>query len=317
MRNTTIYIMICFLFMVCTACNQSNPTKSVTKKETVRIGYIPTTHAFPLFIEVEKQLDNKDFHIELIRFGSWPDLMDGLITGRIDGASVLITLAMKAKSQGIDLKAVALAHQDGNAVIVANDIQKVEDLKGNYFAIPHKFSTHNILRYKMLKNVGIAEDEVQTVELTPAEMPAALASGRIAGYVVAEPFGAVSVANGNGRVLYQSEELWKNALDCAIVFRTDFIQAKTDIMDEIIQRYVVAGELANHKNDALKTTVADYMKVSEEVLDISLQWISYKDLQIHKEAYDELVREIKEMNLFDQPPTYESFVNQTFMDKVK
>ena len=42
--------------------------------------------------------------MELVKFGSWPDLMDALNTGRIDGASVLAELAMKANELGIDLK---------------------------------------------------------------------------------------------------------------------------------------------------------------------------------------------------------------------
>jgi len=34
--------------------------------------------------------------------------VDALNSGKVDGASMLIELAMKAKEQGIDLKAVAL-----------------------------------------------------------------------------------------------------------------------------------------------------------------------------------------------------------------
>ncbi len=134
--------------------------------------------------------------------------MDALNTGKIEGASVLIQLAMKAKEQGIDLKAVALGHRDGNVIVTAPTIKKVEDLKGQSFAIPNKYSTHNILLYRMLQQAGLKYEDVNVVELPPAEMPAALAEGRIAGYVVAEPFGAISVALEKGKVLFQSEELW-------------------------------------------------------------------------------------------------------------
>ena len=58
----------------------------------------------------------EDYNLELVKFGSWPELMDALNTGRIDGASVLIQLAMNAKEKGIDLKAVALGHRDGNVL---------------------------------------------------------------------------------------------------------------------------------------------------------------------------------------------------------
>ena len=37
--------------------------------------------------------------------------MDALNSGRIDGASTLIELAMKSKQKGSNIKAVALGHQ--------------------------------------------------------------------------------------------------------------------------------------------------------------------------------------------------------------
>ncbi len=70
----------------------------------------------------EKELleeNNSDIQIKLQRFSSWTDLMDALNAGKIDGASVLIELAMNAKANGIDLKAVALGHRDGNVVVAS------------------------------------------------------------------------------------------------------------------------------------------------------------------------------------------------------
>ena len=43
----------------------------------------------------------------------------------------------------------------------------------------------------MLKKDGMTYEDVNVVEMAPAEMPAALSENRIAGYVVAEPFGAM------------------------------------------------------------------------------------------------------------------------------
>ena len=91
---------------------------------------------------------------------------------------------MKANELGIDLQTVALAHKDGNVLISSNDIQTTADLKDKTYAIPHKFSSHNILLNEMLKKNGMSYDDVNVVEMTPAEMPAALSENRIAGYVI-------------------------------------------------------------------------------------------------------------------------------------
>jgi len=161
--------------------------------------------------------------------------VDALNSGKVDGASMLIELAMKAKEQGIDLKAVALGHRDGNVVVVSKDINKVEDLKGKSFAIPSKLSTHNILLHIMLKNHGLAYNDVNVVELPPPEMAAALAEGRISGYCVAEPFGAKSVAVDKGKTLFESQDLWEGSVCCGLVLRNDFIKNNEAIAEEFIK----------------------------------------------------------------------------------
>lgn len=59
------------------------------------------------------------------------------------------------------------------------------------------------------------------------------------------------------------------------------------------------------------------MKVEDDVMNLSLKWISYSDLRINEAPYKELLQNVTEMNLFENPPTYEEFVDTTFIDKVK
>lgn len=282
------------------------------EKPTIKIGYLPITHAVPLYMQNDEKYE--DYNLELVKFGSWPELMDALNTGAIDGASVLIQLAMNAKEKGIDLKAVALGHRDGNVLIGGKDINSVEELKGKSFAIPSRFSTHNILLYEMLKKHGIAYDDVDVIELPPAEMPAALAEGRIAGYVVAEPFGAISVALENGKVLYQSEEIWQDSIDCGLVLRGQFIKDNEELAGKFVNDYVAGGELAQGKDDHMHEVVGQYLTVEKNVLDISLDWISYDNLSIEQDSYAILRDALLEMGLSENPPSYEDFVDASFVN---
>lgn len=303
------------LLLVLTACSvepQTDSTNGEEDKKVIKIGHLPITHAAPLFLQNEEKYE--DYEIELVKFGSWPELMDALNTGKIDGASVLIQLAMKAKEQGIDLKAVALGHRDGNVVVVSPEIENVEDLKGKSFAIPNRFSTHNVLLYQMLQKAGIAYDELDVVELAPAEMPAALAEGRIAGYVVAEPFGAIAVSLEKGKVLYQSEEIWPNSIDCGLVLRGDFIKENEKLAKQFVQDYAAAGDKAHTGDESAHRVIGKYIDVEDKVLDLSLQWISYNDLKIQEDSYKILSDSLIEMGLSEQPPSYEDFVNTTLIE---
>jgi NitT/TauT family transport system substrate-binding protein len=313
MKKVFLLITV-FFIMILTACgNTDTPKSSATdEKPTIKIGYLPITHAVPLYMQNNEQY--ADYQLELVKFGSWPELMDALNTGAIDGASVLIQLAMNAKEKGIDLKAVALGHRDGNVLIGSKDIEAVEDLVGKSFAIPSRFSTHNILLYEMLQKHGIAYEDVDVIELPPAEMPAALAEGRISGYVVAEPFGAISVSLENGKVLYQSEDIWQDSIDCGLVLRGDFINNNKDLVQTFVNDYVAGGELAEHKDEHTFDVVGGYLTVDQKVLDLSLNWISYDNLSIEEDSYAILRDALIEMGLSENPPAYEEFVDASFID---
>jgi NitT/TauT family transport system substrate-binding protein len=242
--------------------------------------------------------------------------MDALNTGHIDGASVLVQLAMRAKEQGIDLKTVALGHKDGNVVVSSQAITSVADLRGQSFAIPSRFSSHNILLYEMLKREGLAYTDVDVVELPPPEMPVALAEGRIAGYVVAEPFGAASVVAGHGKVLFQSDELWPESICCVLVLRSEWIREHQQLTGSVVEKYVEAGQLAERKDAHAKASLGTYLNAKEEVLDLSLEWIHYDDLKLDEASYRTLSDYLVEMGLSDNPPAFDEFVDNSFIEKV-
>ena len=306
------WFLILVTSFLLSACGGDQIVYTQDGKRVIRIGYLPITHAAPLLLQAEQNYS--DYQIELVKFSSWPDLMDALNTGRIDGASVLIQMAMKAKERGIDLKAVALGHRDGNVVITAPEIKDPSDLIGKRFAIPNKYSTHHLLLYQMLKQANIPYGKVEVVELPPPEMPSALAEGQISGYVVAEPFGALAVTMGKGKVLYQSKEIWPDSIDCGLVLRKAFMDHDRKRAKKFVQDYVAAGEKGEQHAHFLQKTLKKHLTVSDQVLRQSLAWISYDQLQIEREHYQLLVQNFLEMGLSKHPPTYEEFVDMSLLN---
>lgn len=292
-----------------TACGKSGSAED-KDSDTVKIAYLPITHSLAVLEEAEELEKQSGLNVELIKYGSWSELLDALNSGRVDGASVLIELAMKSKQEGIGIKAVALGHRDGNVVIVSNDIESASDLKGKTFAIPHRQSSHNILLNDTLAKGGLTIDDVEVTELAPTEMPSALASGQIDGYCVAEPFGAMGVSLGVGKVLYTSEELWENSLCCGLVLTDSFIENRPEDAKSFVESYKSAGNALD--KEKAKEVAEKYLNQTDEVLDISLQWISYNDLDITEDIYNTLVEKVKEYGLSENPPTYSEFVKNDF-----
>lgn len=281
-------------------------TQDKDSGNTVKIAYLPITHSLAALEEAEQLKNNDGVQVELVKYGSWPELLDALNSGRVDGASVLIELAMKSRQEGIGIKAVALGHRDGNVVVVSNDISSAADLKGKTFAIPHRQSSHNILLNDALATAGLTIDDVNVTELAPTEMPSALASGQIDGYCVAEPFGAMGVSLGVGKVLFTSEELWEDSICCGLVLTDSFIENRPDDAKAFVEGYKAAGNSLD--KESAKEVAKKYLSQSDDVLETSLQWISYNDLDITEDIYNTLVEKVKAYGLSDNPPSYTDFV---------
>ena len=137
-------------------------------------------------------------------------------------------------------------------------------------------------------------------------MPSALASRQIDGYCVAEPFGAMGVALGVGKVLFDSKELWQDSLCCGLVLTDKFIAEEPENARELVSRYKAAGNALN-KEKAVEIA-KKYLNQKEGVLDISLQWISFNNLDITEDTYNALVERVKKYGLSENPPGYADFV---------
>lgn len=277
--------------------------KKADKK--VKIAYLPITHALVL----PEMVKNKSLPFELVKYGSWPELLDALNTGRVDAASVLIEPAMKAKEQGIGLTALALGHKDGNVIVVAKTIQTASDLKGKIIAIPHRASSHHILVRLLLERAGVPEKEVTLIELPPPEMPSALASGRIAGYCVAEPFGAIAVQTGCGKVLADSHELWGNSICCALVANDHFLKEYPELASLLVKEYYASGQRLTDKKQLFEIANG-FLNQPEAVLQQSLEWLSFGDLRITPGDYSKLSELIKKYEISKNPPEFEDFAGE-------
>lgn len=120
-------LVLTLLTVLSSGCGRSEAKYTADgKKQIITIGYLPITHALAVF--EEKELldadENSTLQIQLQKFSSWTDLMDALIPEGSTERPCWQNLRWAAVSNGLDLKAVALGHKDGNVVIVSMTSQK-------------------------------------------------------------------------------------------------------------------------------------------------------------------------------------------------
>lgn len=209
--------------------------RAANTKARLRIGHLPITDHLLVLAAAREQFRYVDF--EPVKFSSWPDVSEALKSGAIDGAFLLTPIGLTLRDRGVPVKVVLLGHRNGSVITVKSgeEIQRIDDLKGRTIAIPSPFSTHNLLLRKLLSERGIDPNtDVKLLDMAPPEMPVALATGRIDGYIVAEPFGAQAEFQKVGKVLTLSKDIWPDHICCVLNLRESVITTYPEAVQELV-----------------------------------------------------------------------------------
>ena len=57
------------------------------------------------------------------------------------------------------------------------------------------------------------------------------------------------------------------------------------------------------------------MNVDQEVLELSLEWISFDPLWIEEAEYEKVREKVQQLDLMENPPLYKDFVENSFIDR--
>ncbi|MCP4220064.1 MAG: ABC transporter substrate-binding protein [bacterium] len=226
------------------------------KEETVRVGYLPITDATPLLIaHARDYYKDEGLKVEqpsLIR--SWSALVESFLTGKFDVVHLLLPIPIWMRYRNkYPVKIVAWNHLNGSALTVGANtgINDFSQLGGRRIAVPYWYSMHNVILQLGLRAVGLKpvikaqsealkKDEVNLFLLPPPEMPSILRSGKIDGYIVAEPFNAIGELKINARIMRFTGDIWKNHPCCVVVMKEKMLKEKPVVAQKIVNAVVRA-----------------------------------------------------------------------------
>ena len=224
--------------------------------QPVKIGYLPILDASPLLIaDARGAFRDQGLTVPApTRFRSWAQLSEAFLSRQVNVVHMLFptTIWMRYGKQ-FPAKVVAWNHTNGSALTVQETIDKPTDLGGQVVAIPFWYSIHNILLQQLLQKNGLkvvrrpieaklSEREVNLVVLPPAEMVPALASKKIAGYIVAEPFNAAAEIKKIGKVLRFTGDIWNDHACCVVLIHEDDVKQKPEWTQRVVNA-IVASQL--------------------------------------------------------------------------
>ncbi len=219
----------------------------------LRIGYLPITDATALLIAYQQGLFQKQgLKVERPRmFRGWDQIVEAFLSGNVNVVHMLSPMTVWARyGSKSPSKVVAWNHINGSAVTVAvnHHIDQITDLGGTTFAIPFWYSIHNIVLQFLLRNKGLTPikdgkpgpKQVKLVVMAPSDMLPGLATSRISGYIVAEPFCGAAELLKVGKILRFTGDVWKEHACCVVQMHEKDINQRPQWVQRVVNGIVEA-----------------------------------------------------------------------------
>jgi NitT/TauT family transport system substrate-binding protein len=260
---------------------------------------------------------------EYSKYSGWPELKESLMAGRIQAAFMLAPLVMDLTTRKIPIKIVSLGHRSGAVIMVRTDspYRSFKDLAGKRIAIPSRFAVDFLFLRKMLKREGMELRQIEIVEMPPPDMPAALYAKAVDAYCTGEPFGAAAQSAGYAVPLRMTRDEWRNYICCCLTVREELITNNRPLVQELVNYILGAGVWLDQKrqNRARAAEIAagrsffnQDPKIINFVMKNPTDRVTYGDLRMIREEFDELMQLSLEAATIKKPIRYEAYVDDSF-----
>ena len=304
---------------------------SNAKKGVLEVGGLPVTCNLTLPVAcVARETENKAIsagtprlEYQYSKFNGWPEVKESLMSGRIQAAYMLAPLVMDLADQKIPVKIVSLGHRSGAVIMVRTDspYEHFRQLAGKRIAIPSRFAVDFLFLRKMLTRENMTPADVVVIEMAPPDMPAALYANAVDAYCTGEPFGAAAQSAGYARPLSMTRDEWRNYICCVLTVREELMNQQPALVQDLVNHVLGAGQWldqtpANRDKAVAIAAGRGYFNQDPKILEFVMRnpsdRVTYGDLRMIRDEFEELMQLSLEAGTIKHPIPYETYVDERF-----
>lgn len=224
----------------------------------MRLGFVALSDAAPLV--AAKLLEFGHAHgltLELSRQPSWAAVRDKLLSGDLDAAHALYGLVYGVQlglgGPQTDMAVLMVLNRNGQAITLSNRLADALAEHGTLpkalatlgrkpvFAQTFPTGTHAMWLYYWLASQGVDPlRDIESVVIPPPQMVAALAEDKLDGLCVGEPWNTQAEADGVGRTIAYSSDVWPDHPEKVLACRRDFVSANPQAARALVQTMLEA-----------------------------------------------------------------------------
>lgn len=247
--------------------------------------------------------------VEIKEFSTNFDRNQAFAQGRLDVLATPLLDAIRIADQGVPLKVVLLfdASSGGDGIVAREPIAKVADLKGKRVSAELGAITHFVL-LSALERAGVAEGDVQIVNLAVPEAAEAFERGQLDAAAIWNPHLSRLAARPGARTIFTSKEIPGQVLDVLIVHKA-FAEQRPDDVKAVVAGWQRSLSAWKERPRELEAVMAEAMRRSPESLRGDLADLEFYDVDRNRGLHSAAAGE---------PPAWRSYAAATaFMSQHK
>lgn len=282
----------------------------------LKLGFVPLNDCAALIVAAAKGLfDAEGLCVELSREASWATVRDKLAVGALDAAHMLAPMPLAASlgagSEPVAMLAPMTLSLNGPAITIAarltgstgggpgaRDLARLvarrreEGASPLTFAVVFPYSAHSYLLRQWMADAGIDPDrDVRLTVVPPPRLADLLAEGVIEGFCGGEPWHAVAVAAGAGRVVAHAAQLRERTPDKVLGVTAAWAQANAEVLAGLIRVLVKASAWVEAPQNRVELAAllaeAQYVGVAAHVIAASLDRMSFHRENANRPSRDD------------------------------
>lgn len=232
----------------------------------IKIGTVVWIGYGPYYVADALDLYKKSGHKVTLQVFSDPALIPPAIEGgTVDGGHLtydqVIGMVAKGSTQRVVMPIDYSA--GGDAIVATKDITKVSQFKGKKVGFNPLSPSDFLLSYALSVN-KMTEKDVQSINMTPEAIPAAMASNALPIGVTYEPSVSQITGLDDGKkfhVVFSSKDA-PGLITDVLVFKAEYIKANPEVVKALIQGYLDGLDYMKKNPDQAAEIIGKFMGIT-------------------------------------------------------
>lgn len=287
----SVFCLSLILTISCSPAPQSSDsdTPDVPQEDAIVIGYSNWAGWWPWAIAEQEGLFAKNnVNVEMKWFDGYLASMEAFAAGQLDGNCQTLndTISFAADSVNGQVAIVVNDNSAGNdKIIVAEDINTIEDLKGKKVAIEEGV-VDDFLLTLALESKGMSRDDVEIVPLETGAAAAAFASGQTDAVGAFPPFWLTALKREGAKELISSAE-FPGAIPDLLVVSQKLVDENPEKAQALVNTWFDVLEFIEQNPERADEIMAARADVSVEELQLFKDGTKMFTIEQNLEAFSD------------------------------